>query len=174
MKECEIWNFPHKTTYQLIREEEEYTQVLEYELSSVSNAISTSSWTILEAHFGTFINFLLLKFYVKIGSPCSIPRQVEKFWTGTDWEIFLGGIWGGLLTSTENLENFGNSWGGTGSKLGWDTLAQNFSGGVHPQSSQGYCRGMRPLNYSFFLVFAYNLCTIQISYSEFPENRLKC
>ena len=51
----------------------------------------------------------------------AIPRQVEKFWTRTDWEIFLGGIWGGLLTSTENLENFGNSWGGhTVRTLQWD------------------------------------------------------
>ena len=59
----------------------------------------------------------------------AIPRQVEKFWTRTDWEIFLGGIWGGLLTSTENLENFGNSWGGQGPNWGGTDFPKFFWGG---------------------------------------------
>ena len=67
----------------------------------------------------------------------AIPRQVEKFWTGTDWEIFLGGIRGGLLTSTENLENFGNSWGDR-VQTGVGQISQNFSGGAilsHPRGT---------------------------------------
>ena len=72
----------------------------------------------------------------------SIPRQVEKFWTGTDWEIFLGGIWGGLLTSTENLENFGNSWGGQGPNWGGTDFPKFFWGGAilsHPRGTAEVC-----------------------------------
>ena len=47
-------------------------------------------------------------------------------------EIFLGGDGGGLLTSAENLENFGKIWkiseiqGGTGSKLGGTNFPKKF------------------------------------------------
>ena len=43
--------------------------------------------------------------------------------------FFGGGIWGGLLTSTENLENFGNSWGGQGPNWGGTDFPKFFWGG---------------------------------------------
>ena len=46
-------------------------------------------------------------------------------------KFFWGGIWGGLLTSTENLENFGNSWGGQGPNWGGTDFPKFFWGG-HP------------------------------------------
>ena len=49
-----------------------------------------------------------------------IPRQVEKFWTGTDWEIFLGGDMGGTANQHGKFGKFRKFMGGTGSKLGWD------------------------------------------------------
>ena len=45
---------------------------------------------------------------------------------------------GGLLTSTENLENFGNSWGGQGSNWGGTDLPKFFWGGAilsHPRGT---------------------------------------
>ena len=44
-------------------------------------------------------------------------------------KFFWGGIWGGLLTSTENLENFGNSWGGQGPNWGGTDFPKFFWGG---------------------------------------------
>ena len=52
---------------------------------------------------------------------------------------FFGGGWYGTANQCgkfgkirKNLENRENSGGGTGSKLGWDKMSQNFSGGGHP------------------------------------------
>ena len=53
-------------------------------------------------------------------------------------KFFWGGIWGGLLTSTENLENFGNSWGGQGPNWGGTHLPKIFLGGSilsHPRGT---------------------------------------
>ena len=59
----------------------------------------------------------------------SIPRQVEKFWTGTDWEIFLGGDLGGTANQHRKFGKFRKFMGGTGSKLGWDRFPKIFLGG---------------------------------------------
>ena len=86
------------------------------------------------ANFANIISYIFMN--------TSMPRQVEKFWTGTDWESFLGGIWGGLLTSTENLENFGNSWGGQGPNWGGTDFPKFFWGGgilSHPRGTAEVC-----------------------------------
>ena len=68
-----------------------------------------------------------------------IPRQVEKFWTGTDWEIFLGGDMGGTANQHGKFGKFRKFMGGgTGSKLGWDRFPKIFLGGAilsHPRGT---------------------------------------
>ena len=56
-------------------------------------------------------------------------------------KFFWGGIWGGLLTSTENLENFGNSWGGQGPNWGGTDFPKFFWGAIlsHPRGTAEVC-----------------------------------
>ena len=73
------------------------------------------------ANFANIISYIFMN--------TSIPRQVEKFWTGTDWEIFLGGDMGGTANQHRKFGKFRKFMGGDRVQTGVGQISQNFSGG---------------------------------------------